>query len=70
LFQAVAVGTAPDPGGPGGFTIHYDASGSAVTIDRSTDFALFMDIATGQTSGTYTDTTAPARAAYYRVYVP
>ncbi|WP_193212868.1 hypothetical protein [Luteolibacter marinus] len=58
-------------GGPGGFTIHYDSGGAAVNIERSVgDLTSFEDIATGETSGTYTDTAAPAGKAFYRVYIP
>lgn len=57
-------------GGPGAFTIHYDAGGAAVNIERAGGDFSFSDIATGQTSGTYTDHSAPAGHAFYRVYIP
>ena len=58
-------------GGPGGCTILYDAGGAAVNVERSTSgLGGFTDIATGETSGSFTDSTAPAGAAFYRVYLP
>lgn len=57
-------------GGPGGFTIHYDAGGAAVNVERAGPDLNFSDIATGVTAGTFTDSTAPAGSAFYRIYIP
>lgn len=55
-------------GGPGGFTITYDAGGTNVNIMRSTPgLDNFLPIATGENSGTYTDSSAPAGKAFYRI---
>ena len=56
-------------GGPGGFTIVYDAGGADVNIQRSSPgLTGFEDIATGENSGIFTDTSAPAGKAFYRIY--
>ncbi|MBB5352877.1 hypothetical protein HNR46_003126 [Haloferula luteola] len=55
-------------GGPGGLTLHYDSGGAAVRIERSAPgLDDFQEIAGGETSGIYLDTTAPSGRAFYRI---
>ncbi len=55
-------------GGPGGFTIVYDAGGADVVIERSSPgLDGFSEIASGENSGVFTDHGAPAGKAFYRI---
>ena len=57
-------------GGPGGFTITYDAGGANVTIERSSPgLDDFQPIATGENSGAFIDTNAPQGKAFYRLEI-
>lgn len=59
-------------GGTGALTLTYDAEGATVNIERTQSLspASWSAIATGESSGTYTDNTAPEGGAYYRVVIP
>jgi hypothetical protein len=55
-------------GGPGNLTLSYEAGGQAVNIQRSTQgLQSFEEIASGETAGTFTDSSAPSGSAFYRV---
>jgi hypothetical protein len=58
---------------PTGFTIRWSGTGSRpVNVQRATNLALgnWTTVATGVTTGEYTDTAAPSPNAFYRVTVP
>jgi hypothetical protein len=54
----------------GFIVINYDAGGAAVNVERAGPDLDFSDIATGETSGGFTDMSPPAGSAYYRIYIP
>jgi hypothetical protein len=51
----------------GSATISWDSGGAAVKVQRSGTLSGWEDISTGNTTGTYTDLSAPAGKAFYRV---